>query len=58
VDWIDMAIGAIFGSGLTSTWLQIRQQRRAEMIQRRERYADLLMDLQALLAMATSNACV
>lgn len=51
---VDMAIGAVFGGGLASTWLQVRQQRRTEMIERRERYADLLIDLDGVLSLATS----
>jgi hypothetical protein len=47
-------MGAVFGGGLTSTWLQLRNQRRVERNERREKYADVLIDTQALIDVTTA----
>jgi hypothetical protein len=52
VDWtqpVDTVIGVILGGGLASTWLEVRHHRRTERDSRRERYAELLGDLETLL---------
>jgi hypothetical protein len=57
VDWtqpVDTVIGAILGGGLASTWLELRHQRETERESRRERYAELLGDLETLLVDANT----
>jgi hypothetical protein len=50
----DIIMGAIFGGGLSSTWLQLRHQRRIERNERREKYAGVLIDTQALIDVTTA----
>jgi hypothetical protein len=46
---LDIGMGAVFGGGLTSTWLQLRDKRRTERNQRREQYAELFIDIRGIL---------